>query len=158
MAKAEMAGHVPPRSRQVTRTILSRMLLVAGAVAVVACGPRLKPVEYEEPKSSGSGSYDEEESSKSNAKNKSSTVETDTSDSPSSSSAGRSGGGAKGGCEGKSSACGSPCTECAPGDMDCMEVLVMKQCNAQHKCVPAPVDCSAANKADKDKKKAKKDE
>ncbi len=144
-----------------TRTILSRMVLVAGAVAVVACGPRLKPVEYEEPKNSGSssGSYDEDESSSSHGKKKPSAAETDSTEGSASSSAGHSGGGAKGGgCEGKSSACGSPCTECAPGDMDCMEVLVMKQCNAQHKCVPAPVDCSAADKSDKDKKKSKKDE
>lgn len=141
-----------------TRTILSRMLLVAGAVAVVACGPRLKPVEYEEPKSSGSGSYDEDESSSSHGKKKPSATESESEGFTSTGSS-RSGGGTKGGgCEGKSSACGSPCTECAPGDMDCMEVLVMKQCNAQHKCVPAPVDCSAADKADKEKKKAKKDE
>jgi len=145
----------------VTRTFLSRMLLVAGTVAVVACGPRLKPVEYEEPTSSGSGSgsYDETEASSSVGKKKSSAPDSDTSSaSASSSSSGKSSGSSKGGCGGKASACGSPCTECAPGDMDCMEVLVVKQCNAQHKCVAAPVDCSAADKGDKDKKKAKKEE
>lgn len=138
-----------------TRSFLSlRMLVVSGAVALVACGPRLKPVEYEEPKMSGGGSEDENEPS-SGHKSKSSSRGSDTS---SSSGSGESSTPAKGGpfksCDEKGNTCGTPCTECALGNQDCMEVLIMKQCNLEHKCVAAPVDCTVPEKPDK--KDAKK--
>jgi len=138
----------------VTRTFVSRMLLVAGTVALVACGPRLKPVEYEEPKGAGTGAPDEDDTSASSKKKSSSTDSDVASGSGSSGSSGSASKSAKSGpfksCDDKANTCGSPCTECAPGDQDCMEVLVMKQCNQAHKCVAGAVDCSAG----KGKKKA----
>ncbi len=135
-----------------TRSIVSRRILtVAGVVALVACGPRLKPVEYEEPKMSGSGAPDDSEPS-SGHKSKSS-----SSDTTSSSGSGESSSSTKGpfkSCDEKAKNCGTPCTECAPGNVDCMEVLIQKQCNLEHKCVAAPVDCTVAEKSDK--KDAKK--
>jgi hypothetical protein len=38
--------------------------------------------------------------------------------------------------------------------MDCMEVLIEKQCNLEHKCVAAPANCTAPEKSG-DKKGAK---
>ena len=143
-----------------TRLLLStRILAVVGAVALVACGPRLKPIEYEEPKLSGSGAPDDDGDTSSGSghhKSKSASSSSDSSDSAGSGSSSTSGKGGKfKSCDDKSS-CGSPCTECAPGDMDCMEVLVEKQCNLEHKCVLAPVNCTAPEKSDKDKKGSKK--
>jgi hypothetical protein len=54
----------------------------------------------------------------------------------------------------KEKKCGESCTECAPGDESCMEILVLKQCNLKGDCVPAPAECSAPKK-DKDKSKDK---
>lgn len=140
-----------------TRSLLSvRILTVVGAVVLVACGPRLKPVEYEEPKLSGSGAPDDSEPS-SGHKSKSTSSASDSASSGSgsaSASSGKKGGGVK--CEDKMTSCGTPCTECAPGDLDCMEVLIEKQCNIDHKCVAAPANCTAPEKGDK-KAKAKKE-
>ena len=140
-----------------TRSLLSmRILTVVGAVVLVACGPRLKPVEYEEPKLSGNGSPDDSEPS-SGHKSKSAASASDSEGSSSgatASASGKKGGGVK--CEDKLTSCGTPCSECAPGDMDCMEVLIEKQCNVDHKCVAAPANCSAPEKGDK-KAKAKKE-
>jgi hypothetical protein len=144
----------------VTRLLLSmRILTVAGAVALVACGPRLKPIEYEEPKLSGTGAPDDDMESGSSGHGKAksaSHADESSGSSGSSSSASPSKGGQGKGCEDKTSTCGAPCSECPPGDMDCMEVLIEKQCNLEKKCVTAPVDCTAPEKSDKDKKAAKK--
>ena len=133
-----------------TRTFVSRMLLVAGTVALVACGPRLKPVEYEEPKGAGTGAPDEDDNSGSSKKKSTSSDSDVASSSGSSGSSGSASKSAKSGpfksCDDKANTCGSPCTECAAGDQDCMEVLVMKQCNQAHKCVSAPADCSGKGK------------
>jgi hypothetical protein len=135
------------------------MLVVAGAVAIVACGPRLKPVEYEEPKNAGSGAPDDSEpSSGKKAKESSSASDTSSGSGKEESTSTGKGGGFKS-CDDKANTCGTPCTECAPGEQDCMEVLISKQCNSAHKCVAAPVDCTAHGKSEKksDKKDAKKD-
>jgi hypothetical protein len=149
-----------PRSLPVTRLLLSmRFLTVAGAVALVACGPRLKPIEYEEPKLSGSGAPDDNAESVSGGPRKSKSAshgDESSSSSGSSSSASTGKGGHAKTCDDKTSPCGSPCTECPPGDLECMEVLIEKQCNLEKKCVPAPVDCTAPEKSDKDKKAGKK--
>lgn len=42
-------------------------------------------------------------------------------------------------CAGKT--CGEPCTVCSPAATDCMETMVVKQCNAQGQCSTDPVDC-----------------
>ena len=42
-------------------------------------------------------------------------------------------------CAGK--ACGETCTICSPTATDCMETMVVKQCNAQGACVTDPVEC-----------------
>jgi hypothetical protein len=42
-------------------------------------------------------------------------------------------------CAGK--ACGEACTMCSPGAADCVETMVVKQCNAQGTCVSEPVEC-----------------
>ena len=144
-----------------TRSLLSmKILTVLGAVVLVACGPRLKPVEYEEPKLSGNGSPDDSEPS-SGHKSKSASSADDSAGSGSGTSASSSGkgGSGKGGaskCEDKLTTCGTPCTECPPGNLDCMEVLIDKQCNLEHKCVAAPADCTAPEKGSK-KAKAKKE-
>jgi hypothetical protein len=139
----------------VTRTYLSRMLLVAGVAAFVACGPRLKPVEYEEPEGSGTGAPDDDEPSTGSKKKSSSADGDKASSSEGSSQTGSGHSGSFKSCgDAKEKTCGSPCTECAPGNQDCMEVLVMKQCNLEHKCVAAPVDCTAPEKkSDQGKKK-----
>lgn len=147
------------RSRPVTRSFLSlKALVVTGVLAVVACGPRLKPVEYEEPKMSGTGAPDDSEPSTSSKKAKPSTGDSDKS---SGSGSGESSSAAAGGpykpCDEKANACGTPCTECAPGDQDCMEVLISKQCNSAHKCVAAPVDCTRSKADKKDVKKGSQD-
>ena len=49
------------------------------------------------------------------------------------------GGGAYSPCAGK--ACGETCTICSPAATDCMETMVVKQCNAQGACSTDPVDC-----------------
>ena len=132
-----------------------RIMVVAGTAAIVACGPRLKPVEYEEPKNAGNGSPDDSDEPSGGHKSKSSAG---SSDSSSHSGSGESSSGHKGpfkSCDDKANSCGAPCTECAPGNQDCMEVLIMKQCNAEHKCVAAPVDCTVAEKSDKKDSKKK---
>jgi len=48
-------------------------------------------------------------------------------------------GGAYSPCAGK--ACGETCTICSPAATDCMETMVVKQCNAQGACSTDPVDC-----------------
>jgi len=127
----------------VTRSLLSmKILTVLGAVALVACGPRLKPVEYEEPKLSGSGAPDDSEPSSSKA-SKSSEASADDSSSSGSAVSAKSGGSKS--CDEKTP-CGTPCTECPVGNLDCMEVLIEKQCNLEHKCVAAPANCTAPEK------------
>ena len=136
-----------------TRSLLSlRTLVITAAVALVACGPRLKPVEYEEPKGTSSGDSDDSEPS-SGHKSKSKSASADSSGSGGGEASTSSKGGPFKSCDEKANTCGAPCTECAPGNMDCMEVLIVKQCNMEHKCVAAPVDCTAPEKSDKDKKK-----
>jgi hypothetical protein len=143
----------------VNRSSIFRPALPALGVLLVAvaCGPRMKPVEYEEPpkdlsSSSSGGDVDDSTSSKSTSSSSSSS---DSSSSNSSSSGSDEGGAKKfvGACKEKK--CGEACTECAPGDTSCMEILVLKQCNPKGDCVPSPVDCSAPKK-DKDKDKGKK--
>jgi hypothetical protein len=141
----------------VTRSFLSlRMLVVTAGVALVACGPRLKPVEYQESNRSSDEGSDVSEPS-SDSKSQKATSGTSASSGGDSEGAGASASSGKGGgsksCEDKASACGAPCTECAPGDMDCMEVLIAKQCNRARKCVPVPVDCSVPDKPKKEKDK-----
>lgn len=142
-------------------SILRSALPVVGVlVFVVACGPRMKPVDYQEPSqdlsASGEGSDDEGASSKST----SSSSDAASSSSSSSSSSSEGGGGASkfvGSCKDKK--CGEGCTECAPGDESCNEVLILKQCNLKGDCVPSPAECSTAKKdkgKDKDKDKDKK--
>lgn len=142
-------------------SILCSSVPVVGALLLlVACGPRMKPVDYQEPtkdlSASGEGGGDDDSAPKSS--DSSSSSETSASSAtPSSSSEG--GGGASkfsGACKDKK--CGETCTECAPGDEACMEVLVLKQCNPKGDCIPAPAECSASKKdknKDKDKDKTK---
>jgi len=122
-------------------SILCSSVPVVGALLLlVACGPRMKPVDYQEPtkdlSASGEGGGDDDSAPKSS--DSSSSSETSASSAtPSSSSEG--GGGASkfsGACKDKK--CGETCTECAPGDEACMEVLVLKQCNPKGDCIPAP--------------------
>lgn len=42
-------------------------------------------------------------------------------------------------CAAKS--CGASCTVCAPGDFNCVETRVLKECNAQGACVAGPAVC-----------------
>ena len=154
MAGVANAPPCPPRSPPVTLSFLSlRIMVVAGSVAIVACGPRLKPVEYEEPKNAGNGSIDDPEPSSGHKSKSSSSGE--TSGSASSGEGSSSHKGPFKSCDDKANACGAPCTECAPGNQDCMEVLISKQCNVEHKCVAAPVDCTVAEKANKKDSKKK---
>ncbi len=154
MAGVANAPPCPPRSPPVTLSFLSlRIMVVAGSVAIVACGPRLKPVEYEEPKNAGNGSIDDPEPSSGHSSKSSSSG--DTSGSSSSGEGSSSHKGPFKSCDDKANTCGAPCTECAPGNQDCMEVLISKQCNVAHKCVAAPVDCTVAEKADKKDSKKK---
>ena len=100
---------------------LLKMLVVSGTVALVACGPRLKPVEYEEPKESGNGSPDDSEpSSGHKSKSRSNGGETSSESGSGESSTPGKGGPSKS-CDEKANTCGTPCTECAPGNQDCME-------------------------------------
>jgi hypothetical protein len=129
-------------------SILRLALPFVGALCfMVACGPRMKPVEYEEPKNLSSGSELDDSSSSSSS-----------SSSASSSSEGASDEGTKpassgGSCKGKT--CGQTCSECPPGDENCMEILVLKQCDMKGACVPAKVECSAGDKEAKSKDKSK---
>ncbi len=128
-------------------------LLVLGAA--VACGPRLKPVEYEEPPQGSGPAAEDDVEQGGGEEGSSSASSSEGSGSESSGSSEGSGSEAAGTkfspCGEKK--CGAPCTECAPYDENCMEVLVMKQCNAEGACVPAPAECKAAKKS---KDKAKK--
>jgi hypothetical protein len=139
----------------VTRSLPSfRILTIAGAAVLIACGPRLKPVEYQPPPSSGDSTPDDSDLS-SGHKSKSSARADTMSASP-----GNELGTGKGGpykpCDETEKACGARCTECAPGNMNCMEVLIEKQCNLEHKCVAAPVDCTVPEKGKKAKMSEKK--
>lgn len=137
-------------------SILRQALSFVGVLLfAAACGPRMKPVEYEEPSkdlSSSSGDSDEGSSSSSSGSSSSSSSGS-ASSSDSSSSSAQSATASSGSCKEKK--CGQACTECPAGDESCMEVLLSKQCNLQGQCVPAPVDCSAPKKS-KDKEKAAK--
>lgn len=133
-----------------------KLLTIVGSMTFFACGPRLKPVEYEEPKLSGSGAPDDGEPSSSRKSSKSTSSADDTASSSGSGSSSSGKSGASKSCEDKASTCGSSCTECPPGNMDCMEVLIEKQCNLEHKCVPAPANCTAPEKSEKSKKGDKK--
>lgn len=141
-----------------TRSLLSmRFLTVLGAVALFACGPRLKPVEYEEPKLSGSGAPDDSEPGSGSSK-ASKSKSSDDESTGSGAGAGVASKGSSKSCEEKT-ACGTPCTECPAGNLDCMEVLIEKQCNLEHKCVAAPANCTAPEKSgDKKGSKAAKQE
>jgi len=131
-------------------TVISSSKLVLGAavglLALIACGPRLKPVEYQEPTSSGSSDdmMDEDMSSSSASAGSSNASESSGEDQGDSSASTFSP------CQGKR--CGARCTECNPTDDSCMEVLVMKQCSSEGKCVPAPAVCEQPKKGKKDKK------
>jgi hypothetical protein len=46
-------------------------------------------------------------------------------------------------CAGKS--CGDTCTLCAPGDSNCSEAAILKSCDLNGNCVPAPVSCLIPN-------------
>jgi hypothetical protein len=111
----------------------------------------MKPVEYEEPSNdlSSSSGADEASASGSSASSSAASGTSDTEESTPVSQPG-------GGCKDKK--CGDTCRECPPGDENCMEILVLKQCNAKGECVPAKVECSASDKsgASKDDKKSKK--
>ncbi len=48
-------------------------------------------------------------------------------------------------CAGK--ACGDACTICAPGDANCVETAVVKQCSAAGTCDATPAQCPAATDA-----------
>lgn len=136
-----------------TRSSILRQALPLGVlmILVASCGPRMKPVEYEEPpkdlSSSGDADADSSSSSSSSSASSSSGSSGDTSADQGGKSAGL------GSCKEKK--CGDACTECAPGDESCAEVLLAKQCNLEGNCVPAPVECSVAKKS-KDKAKTSK--
>ena len=132
------------------RISISRLALtcVGAFCFLAACGPRMKPVEYEEPSknlSNGSDVGDDTSSSSaSSASSASSSGDEKAADAPA----------AKGAGPCKDKKCGQTCSECPPGDENCMEILVLKQCNLKGECVPAAVECSSG---DKDGKKDKKD-
>lgn len=48
-------------------------------------------------------------------------------------------------CAGK--ACGDACTICAPGDTNCVETAVVKQCSAAGSCDATPAQCPSATDA-----------
>lgn len=127
-------------------SILRSALPIVGVLLLAACGPRMKPVEYEEPtkdlSSSGEGASSDEEGSSSSASSALSSA--DSTSSSSEKSAAPSSGGS---CKEKK--CGEVCTECPPGDASCMEVVVLKQCNTKGDCVPAPAECTAPKKEKK---------
>jgi hypothetical protein len=111
----------------------------------------MKPVEYEEPKNLSSGSELDDTSSSSSSSSSSSAATDGAAEegTPSVKWAGP--------CKDKK--CGQTCSECPPGDANCMEVLVLKQCDMKGQCVPAKAECSSGDKdaksKDKDKSKGK---
>ncbi len=123
------------------------------ALSVLGCGPRLKPVEYEEPPTTGSDSGDSEVTGSDSSEGSSSS---------SSSSEGGDGDTTSGGdvasgyspCKEKK--CGEACTLCAPGDFDCSEIAIQKQCNGKAECVPAPATCGGGKKKTDSKKDSAK--
>ncbi|MGC4070511.1 MAG: hypothetical protein QM784_38765 [Polyangiaceae bacterium] len=135
-----------------TRSSILRLALpfVGALCFVVACGPRMKPVEYEEPSNDLSSNNVDDASGTSSAN---ASTKTASSGEAEETSAKPQVGGA---CKEKK--CGDTCSECPPGDESCMEILVLKQCNAKGECVPAKVECSASDKngSSKDDKKSKK--
>lgn len=135
------------------RTSILRLALpIAFALGLaVACGPRMKPVEYEEPSKGLDGdseTVDEGSSSTSSSSSSSASSDKGESDSTPVPAAG-------GSCKDKR--CGQSCSECPPGDESCMEILVLKQCNAKGECVPAKVECSSGDKDEKSKDGKSKD-
>lgn len=125
--------------------LASLVSVVLGQSAAIACGPRLKPVEYEEPKTSSASDSDDVDSSSSSKPSAASGKSDDKSTGAPV---------AKGGaCKDKK--CGAHCSECPAGDDTCMEVLVLKECNSKGQCVPAPVECTAPEKSDKSDKSDK---
>lgn len=44
-------------------------------------------------------------------------------------------------CEGRS--CGDSCVACPTGDPGCGPTPVVRQCDSEGRCVPAPVECTA---------------
>jgi hypothetical protein len=111
----------------------------------------MKPVEYEEPKNLSSGSELDDTSSSSSAASSSSSS---TSSSDSAASDGATAPTPAGGsCKDKK--CGQACSDCPPGDENCMEILVLKQCDSKGACVPAPAECSSGSKDSKSKDKSK---
>jgi hypothetical protein len=117
-------------------------------VSVVGCGPRLKPVEYEEP-ATASGSGDDTAVTSGDSSSSSSSAS--ASDSSASSDGGKGTSAASDGAYSacKEKKCGDSCTACAPGDSSCAELQILKQCSGKGECVAAPVSCAAGKKKDK---------
>jgi hypothetical protein len=110
----------------------------------------MKPVEYEEPSNDLSSSNVDDASGNSASTSSSKPSSSDAAEEDTSKPQ------VGGACKEKK--CGDTCSECAPGDENCMEILVLKQCNAKGECVPAKVECSSSDKSGspKDDKKSKK--
>lgn len=136
------------------RTSILRLALpIAFALGLaVACGPRMKPVEYEEPSKSLGGDSETVDEGSSSSSSSSSASSSDKGDDSSTSTPLPAAGGS---CKDKR--CGQSCSECPPGDENCMEVLVLKQCNAKGECVPAKVECSSGDSDSKSKDGKSKD-
>jgi hypothetical protein len=116
---------------------------------MVACGPRMKPVEYEEPSKNVSANSEVDDAPSSGSASSSSS--SSGGDNASDESAAKPASG--GSCKNKK--CGDTCSECPPGDEACMEVLLLKQCNPKGECVPAKVECSSGEKKDDKSKDSK---
>jgi len=119
------------------------------ALSVLGCGPRLKPVEYEEPPTTSGDLGDSEVTS-----GDSQEVSSSESGDGATGSSGDSASSAYSPCKEKK--CGEACTVCAPGDFECSEIAIQKQCNGKAECVPAPATCGGGKKkADAKKETAK---
>lgn len=134
-------------------SILRLALPFVGALCfMVACGPRMKPVEYEEPSKdlSASSELDDPSSSSSSSSSSKSSPKSSPSDSSDEGASSSKWGGP---CKDKK--CGETCSDCRPGDENCMEILLLKQCNLKGECVPAKAECSVVDKDAKSKDKTK---
>jgi hypothetical protein len=98
----------------------------------------MKPVEYEDPNKglSSSGDYGDSSSTDDATPSSSAAAAADDASKPT----------WEGPCKAKK--CGETCSECPPGDENCVEVLVLKQCDLKGACVPAKVECSVASAKD----------
>lgn len=126
--------------------------VIFAAGFMMACGPTMKPVEYEDPNKgmSSRGDYEEspsssDESTSASATKSASADDSAADDSPKATS--------EGSCKNKK--CGETCSDCPPDDENCMEILVLKQCDLKGACVPAKVECSAASEKDAKSKDSK---